>query len=49
MRLRFDARPSPMSKPGDATRDVEQLPIAALRLLPVFHATVARARTAIVL
>jgi protein ImuB len=29
---RFDARPSPMSKPGDAARDVEPLPIAALRL-----------------
>ena len=29
---RFDARPSPMSEPGDATRDVEHLPIAALRL-----------------
>src|SRR5271170_3268482 len=29
---RFDARPSPMSEPGDAARDVEPLPISALRL-----------------
>src|SRR5271163_1686100 len=29
---RFDARPSPMSEPGNAARDVEPLPIAALRL-----------------
>ena len=31
---RFDARPSPMSEPGSAARDVEHLPIAALRLAP---------------
>jgi protein ImuB len=29
---RFDARPSPMSEPGSAARDVEPLPISALRL-----------------